>query len=326
MQMSILQRLKTRPSLESAAVLLVIAFGLVLRLRQYLLNLSFWVDEAMLALNIVNRDFGGLVRPLDYDQGAPLGFLWTVKLAENLLGNHEYSLRLFTFLAGCLALFLLWKLARQLIGTVGMLFALLVFASSRYLVSYTAQVKQYAVDVCIALLLYLLFLSLLRKELTKKDYGLLALLGALSIWMSHAAVFTLGGLGLVLISAAVLKRDWRSAVYHALVAGFWVLNFAALYFIQYRSLAANAYLTNFWADYFMPVSASAPAWTFERLAGLFYNPGGLAITVPAVVIMLLFFAGLLSLILRKKAWGWMFALSLLLTLAASSAMLMVECP
>jgi hypothetical protein len=316
--MAILQRLKTRISLESAAALLVIAFGLVLRLRQYLLNLSFWVDEAMLALNIVNRNFAELVRPLDYDQGAPLGFLWIVKLVEGLLGNHEYSLRLFTFLAGCLALLLLWLLARQLIQPVGVVFALLVLASSRYLVSYTAQVKQYAVDVCIALLLCMLGQSLLRKELTKKDYWLLAILGALSIWMSHAAVFTLGGLGLVLIATAALKKDWRSAAYHALVAGFWMLNFAALYFIQYRSLAANAYLTNFWADYFMPLSVSAPAWTFERLAGLLYNPGGLAISVPSVVIMLLFFAGLFSLIWSKKSWAWMFALSLVFTLAASS--------
>jgi len=315
---SFFQRLRPRFSFEYAAALLAIGFGLALRFRQYSLNLSFWLDEAMLALNIVNRNFGELVRPLDYDQGAPLGFLWIVKAVESVLGNHEYSLRLFTFLAGCLSLFALWWLVRQLIRPVGGVFALLVFASSRYLVSYGTQVKQYAVDVTVTLLLYLLGLSLFKKNAQAKDYWLLGFLGALSVWVSHAAVFTLGGLGLVLIGAAALKKNWRSTLYYGLVSVFWALNFAALYLIQYRSLAANTYLTNFWADYFMPLSISAPAWAVDRLGGLFYNPGGLGLDVPSVLILVLFLAGLISLLIRERRWVWVFTLSLLFTLAASS--------
>ena len=245
------QRLKTDLHLElgSAAAFLAIGFGLVLRLRQYTLNLSFWLDEAMLALNIVNRSFGGLIRPLDYDQGAPLGFLWIIKALESLLGNHEFSLRLFPFLASCLGLILLWQLARQLIQPLGVVFALLVFASSRYLVSYGAQVKQYTVDVTIALLLQLLALKLLGKKCTNRDYAILAVLGALSVWMSHAAVFVLGGAGLVLIGAAARKKDWSAALKFGLASSVWGLNFVALYFIQYRSLASNAYLTSYYRIY-----------------------------------------------------------------------------
>ena len=312
------QRLKARLDPGSAAALLAIAFGLALRLRQVTLNLSFWLDEAMLALNIVNRTFAGLIRPLDYEQGAPLGFLWTVKALETLFGDHEFSLRLFPFLAGCLGLFVLWRLARQLIKPVGVVFALLVFASSRYLVSYGAQVKQYAVDVTVSLLLQLLALSLLRKNNTRKDYFYLALLGALAIWMSHAAVFTLGGIGLVLIGAMALKKDWRAAFSFGLASAFWALNFAALYLIQYRSLASDTYLTDFWAEFFMPVSSATPGWILDRLSGLFYNPGGMSVLVPAALILLLFFGGVLSLALRKQAWVWMFLLSLVFTLAASS--------
>ncbi len=313
-----LRRLKPRISFECAVALLVIGFGLVLRLRQYTLNISFWLDEAMLALNIANRTFGELVKPLDYDQGAPLGFLWIVKLAETVLGNHEYSLRLLPFLAGCLALWLVWRLARQVILPVGGVFALILFASSRYVVSYSAQVKQYSLDVCVTLLLYLLGLSLSRKDTTNKDFYLLALLGGLAVWLSHAAVFTLGGLGLVLIGAALLKKDWRKALIYGLVAVFWSINFVVLYLIQYSNLAANTYLTSFWAEYFMPLSISAPVWMLEQLAGLFYIPGGLSIGVPAVVILALFLTGMFSLFQRERYWIWMFALSLVLTLAASS--------
>jgi hypothetical protein len=279
--MPIFQRLKAHISLETAAAVLVIGFGLLLRLRQVTLNLSLWLDEAMLALNIVNRSFGDLVRPLDYDQGAPLGFLWLIKATETLLGNRELSLRLFPFLMGCLSLVVLWLVARQLTKPVGIIFTLLIFASSRYLVSYGAQVKQYAVDAAVTLLLYLLGLYLLRKTATKKDYLLLALLGSLSIWISHPAVFTLGGLGLTLILTAALEKDWKGVLGYGLASAFWALNFSALYLIQYRGLAANGYLTGFWAEYFMPLTVSAPVWALDRLGGLFYNPGGMSVSVPS---------------------------------------------
>jgi hypothetical protein len=179
-------------------------------------------------------------------------------------------------------------------------------------------VKQYAVDVTVSLLLQLLALNLLRKVCTRRDYFLLALLGALAVWMSHAAVFTLGGIGLVLVAVQVGRKDWRAAFHYALTCAFWLLNFAALYLIQYRSLAANSYLTNFWAEFFMPLSGSTPSWVLDRLSGLFYNPGGMSTQVPSILILALFFVGAVSLALRKKEWVWMFLLTLVFTLAASA--------
>jgi len=313
-----LQRSKIRISLETTVALLVLWFGLLLRLRQYVLNLSLWLDEAMLALNIVNRSFSGLAQPLDYNQGAPLGFLWTVKAAETLFGNRELSLRLFPFLMGCLSLVAFWLVARQLTKPIGVVFALLIFSSSRYLVSYGAQVKQYAVDAAVTLLLYLLGLWLLGKTATKRDYFLLALVGGLSIWMSHPALFTLGGLGLTLILATVLKKDREGLLGSGLVSAFWGLNFASLYLLQYRNLAVNPYLTDFWAEFFMPLTVSAPVWALDRLGGLFYIPGGISVEVPAALLVLLFLAGMVSFFRAGKRWVWIFASSLVFTLAASS--------
>ncbi|MCX7754677.1 MAG: hypothetical protein N2117_05455, partial [Anaerolineales bacterium] len=79
----------------------LIGLGLVLRLRQYLINRSLWLDEAMLALNILHKDVWGLLGRLDYEQGAPVGFLLLEKLVVTLLGDGERALRLLPFLAGC---------------------------------------------------------------------------------------------------------------------------------------------------------------------------------------------------------------------------------
>ena len=59
----------------------IILIGIVLRLRQYLLNRSLWADEASLAMNLVTRNFGELTQLLDYHQAAPIGFLFIEKLS-----------------------------------------------------------------------------------------------------------------------------------------------------------------------------------------------------------------------------------------------------
>ena len=67
----------------------LIVLGTLLRLRQYFSGRSLWADEASLAYNLVHRDFLGLMRPLNYDQGAPVGFLFIEKLLITVLGNID---------------------------------------------------------------------------------------------------------------------------------------------------------------------------------------------------------------------------------------------
>ena len=47
----------------------VLGLGLAARLAQYIFNRSLWMDEAYLALNILERDLAGLLQP---DQAARL--------------------------------------------------------------------------------------------------------------------------------------------------------------------------------------------------------------------------------------------------------------
>ncbi|HLO28229.1 MAG TPA: hypothetical protein VK249_03785 [Anaerolineales bacterium] len=93
-------------SWESLGVAVLLLLGALLRIRQYLTGRSLWVDEAMLALNIVNRNFAGMFKPLDYDQGSPIGFLLAEKIFNVLLGKNEFALRLFPLLVGLISLWL----------------------------------------------------------------------------------------------------------------------------------------------------------------------------------------------------------------------------
>jgi asparagine N-glycosylation enzyme membrane subunit Stt3 len=67
----------------------------------------------MLALNIVNRGFADLFKPLEYDQGAPIGFLLVEKIFNLFLGRNEYALRLFPLILGLLSLWLFYLLLKR---------------------------------------------------------------------------------------------------------------------------------------------------------------------------------------------------------------------
>jgi hypothetical protein len=67
--------------------MIFVAFGVALRLCEYLTNFSLNHDDICLALNVINRDARGLMGRLDFDQAAPLGFLWAERFIVLTLGE-----------------------------------------------------------------------------------------------------------------------------------------------------------------------------------------------------------------------------------------------
>lgn len=175
----------------------LIVVGILLRAALYFANRSLWGDEASLAVNLVNRSFRQLCRPLDFEQGAPIGFLFGERVVVQLFGTRECSLRLIPFLSGNLLLVLLFVLARRYFSGVMGLVALAMAVFSKSLIHYSVELKQYSSDAIFSLLLLCCAMRIRRRLEGSGDagraIGWFAIVGTAVVWFSHPAVFVLAG-------------------------------------------------------------------------------------------------------------------------------------
>lgn len=253
---------------------LIVATGALFRLRQFVFNRSFWHDETLLGTAFVDRGFAQLVfEPLANNQAAPVGYLVLVKLVTEVLGTHEWTLRLVSLFSGLAALALAVPVARLLFSSFAARATLVgLVAVSPVLVYYSSEFKQYQGDVLFTLLI--LWLSLrFRPEHHRRDALLLALAGATGIWFSHAIDFVLAGSGLVLWLEMARRRE-RSAWLAVNAVGLvWLASFVIDYFVALRSMPHNAYLAGFWSTSFAPIPPATTAdllWFRDSALGLVY--------------------------------------------------------
>ena len=299
------------------AVAFLIGVGVLFRLRHYLTNRSLWLDEALLTLNILERDFAGLLQPLDYSQGAPPGFLLLVKVCVGILGNSEYALRLAPFLSGVLSLVGFYGLARRSLRPQAVPIAAGLFAVIGTLIVYSVEVKQYSSDVLVTIVLvYLawLFSDLSWTWLHAICFGLVS---AVSVWFSHPAIFTVAGVLACLLLASLSQRKWASTVKWLVVSLFPAASFGALYAVSLRSLGQHQGLLKMWDATFapvLPVSVANIRWYFETFFDVFAS--SLRFYLPGVA-ALAFLAGCYAFYQRDKRRLCVFLSPLVLALLAS---------
>jgi len=314
---------KTSFSWESAIAALLMLLGALLRLRQYLIGRSLWADEAMLALNIVNRDFIGMLRPLDYDQGAPIGFLLVEKTFNVILGKNELALRLFPLIIGLISLWLFYLLLKRITNVAsgaGLLAALALFAFNPRLIYYSSEVKQYILDVAVTISLLLLATPVFNTSPRKKDFAWLTLGGMFALWFSHPALFVLAGIGLALVIITLKRRDYSNLRFVIGMGLLWVLEIILLYLLILKNLSQNAYMREYWQGAFLPMPPwSDPGWFTTAI-----NQNiGIQFGIPYAVwfVFLIMLIGWVVLCLQNLNYGIAFACILLVTLIASALQL-----
>lgn len=233
---------------------LILAIGAVLRIFQFLTNRSLWYDEAMLATNIESRSFAMLTEPLDYQQVAPILFLWIEKLTINLFGINEYSLRLVPLIFGLASLILFARLCQvSMLPASSRILALFLFALSPTLIYYSAETKQYSSDLLVTLtLIYLTTLDNRKNRL----YGLCAI-GAVAVWLSNIAIIPLCAcLSLSFYRDFVDREEKLSIILkrYSLGSGFCVASSFLYYLLFLKDHPHREFMLGFWSprNAFMP--------------------------------------------------------------------------
>jgi hypothetical protein len=231
--------------------------GIGLRVTQYARNRSLWYDEAVLALNLVHRPFLQLGLPLDYHQGAPIGFLLLEKAIAKLAGYSEPVLRFLPLAAGIFALCVFFQVARLFLPRRAAGMALLLFSLSRPLTYYSSELKQYSTDVAVALILLWAMVELSKSDLGGGALLEFGVLGAAAIWLSHPASFILAGDGATLVCLMIARKDWPRLRRMVWIILAWSTSFAACYLVSLHPLSRDQALVDFWARAFPP----RPLWS-----------------------------------------------------------------
>lgn len=292
--------------------------GIVIRLYHYLANRSLWLDEALLALGIINTPFSQLIKPLYNGQAAPIGFLMVERIIINIFGSSEYALRLFPLLCGIVALLLFHIVASRYIRSKAVPIALLLFAFCPPLIYYSSEVKQYSTDVAIALLLYVVATSIYdRERLTTLHILLFGVTGAIAIWFSHPSLFILIAIIIILAYSSLRRREYVKFRSISIISSMWALSFIASYFVSLQELTTRQDLLNAWSDAFMPLppsSISDVGWFISTFFGIFKDTAGLYLSGLAA---LSFLAGCISMYSEKKKTFLLLISPILLALLAS---------
>jgi hypothetical protein len=294
-----------------------VGLGCLLRLVQYGLNRSLWMDEAYLALNILHRSWAGLFQTLDNHQGAPVIFLLLEKSAVHLLGSSEYALRLLPLLAGLASLFLFYNLAGKAITGMAVPLAMGLYAISPSLIYYSSELKQYSCDAAIAILLYCLAIEGSAGKWKPLRVALLGLVGSVAIWASHPATFMLAGIGATLAVVLVAQKNWSKLARISPAFLMWTASLGACYWIMLRHLAQDSVLLDYWKENFMPLpprSVSDLKWFADSFFGFFGGTAGLEFAGLAAFV---FLVGCISMYGRNRERLFLLLSPVLPTLLAS---------
>jgi len=216
---------------------------------------SMWLDEASLALNVMTRGYGDLLRPLDWGQAAPVGFLWI----ERALAFHaevpDAWLRVVPWVSGAALPWLLWRLGRRMVGTAAGAMASVAAAGSLIALRYSTEAKPYASDAAVAAALLLLACEAGDAPERRLPWWALAAAMVLGVLLSLPAVFVVAAVAVALALDAEVRaaRGARVIALPALVLA--AVLFVVLWFTSYGAGAANASLKAYWAPVMLNVTA-----------------------------------------------------------------------
>jgi len=238
--------MRTNISLLKYLLLSFIVIGFFLGFINFLHFRSLWLDEAMLALNIVNKPINELFEPLDHNQVAPIGFLVIEKIFSYLFGNTDWSLRVFTMLSFLASIFLIYFLSLKIMKEkIFALFTTALFSLNFFIISYSTEVKQYMSDVMICLIILLATINFIEKYDRKQLY-IYSLIGVISIWFSNISIILLFSASLCVFYIFCFRNKIYLQI--LLLIGSWFISFGIYYFLFIHNHPAKSVMIRYWSN------------------------------------------------------------------------------
>jgi uncharacterized membrane protein len=315
----------------------ILTLGISFRLFHFIHNRSLWLDEIYVSLNVISADFQQLTSPLlEYQQKAPIGFLWMVKCSVLLFGNQEQALRLIPFLCGIAALICFIPVCRYWLKPAGQMAAIGMMAFAPPLIYHSVEVKQYSMELLATVLCLWLYIRFYDKRELKSRL-LWGTSGALILWFSYSSVFILTGIGAAVCLSLIANKDWKSLWKMSVPFSMWFSSFVIHYALITSKQVDQQWLLYWFRHYnsFMPLplwSANTAKWLVQHLytmldypLGLLWNFNTADSTVLRIIMKMSFIpiiltlAGAYAFLKTDKRALVLLIMPLLLTLAASGA-------
>lgn len=260
---------------------IIIGCGIFVRLFHLFYNRSLWLDECYLATSLIKMNYIELVtHPLDYQQKAPIGFLWSVKTCIYLLGTNEMVLRLFPMLCGIVSIVLFIPVARYFLRPLAAVTAVAILAMAPPLVFHSVEIKQYSTELLATVLILYIYIRY-QHRLTWGSLLTWGLSGAVILWFSYSSIFILAGIATGISCKNLYKRDWKLFFRQLVPFLLWLAGFALNYLLFTHKHAESKWAAE-WFDfyhYFMPlppVNMEELRWYPAALYHLIAYPLGLS--------------------------------------------------
>ena len=295
--------------------LLIIFAGIGVSIFMNCVGRSLWLDEAMLAYSFSKRSLFTLTSGVfEWDQSAPVLYLYLVKLLTLVFGNTEFVLRSFSIFSYVLVLFLSWFAAKRLFRIKYPILVSAFLANMNFLLQYSNMFKQYLSE-CIWVLLVLVVYYLYKEK--GLAWWKMALADMIFLWGANPACFFIGGILLYEFLAGVFTKE-KMAVRNSILTGVGVGgSFLCYYFYWLRGTAQSATMQSYWenADFpLIPKSIADLKMAQSMIYEIFITFREARIFITALVVAAL----LLGIFWERNRYCRVIALGFLVALFASS--------
>lgn len=170
----------------------IIIAGIYLRVKTYLYDYPFWLDDIIYSLNIMNRKILELFQPLWYSYKAAPFFSIAIASIVKLFGYSTLNFRFIPQLASILSLFAFFIFLNiYLKNKMAILFGMFLFSMNYMLIGYSCELRNYSFDVLVCILLMISYRKITFKDISNLRILLYSLLTVFLMLTSFPVMFTI---------------------------------------------------------------------------------------------------------------------------------------